>query len=90
MVGYMRYSALMPPSIVSIAYRVTYSPPLTFPVRLVVVSMLLRRFYTTIQVAQPFKGYRYVEVIGFDNDKVIVQITSGHKFSVYADELEDA
>jgi len=37
----------------------------------------------------PFKGYRYVEIVGFDGNQLIVQITSGYEFSVYADELED-
>jgi hypothetical protein len=37
----------------------------------------------------PFKGYKYVEVVGFEGEQLIVQITNGYEFTVYADELED-
>jgi hypothetical protein len=36
------------------------------------------------------KGYRHVEIRGFDGLKLIVQTESGWEFSVYPDELENA
>jgi hypothetical protein len=38
---------------------------------------------------EPVKGYRYVEVVGFDGPRLIVRTTSGYEFTVYADELEE-
>lgn len=38
---------------------------------------------------QPDKGYRYVEIIGFDGNRLIVRTTSGYEFTVYEDELEE-
>jgi hypothetical protein len=37
----------------------------------------------------PFRGYSYVEIVGFEGDRLVVQITSGYEFTVNADELED-
>ena len=37
---------------------------------------------------EPYLGYRYVEIVGFDGDRLIVQITSGLEFTIYKDELE--
>ena len=38
---------------------------------------------------QNYKGYRYVEVTGFNGKRVVVKTTSGWEFEVYADELEE-
>jgi len=37
----------------------------------------------------PERGYRYVEIIGFDGNMLIVQTTNGYTFRVYEDELEE-
>lgn len=37
---------------------------------------------------EPVKGYRYVEITGFDDNRVVVKTTSGYEFTVYEDELE--
>jgi len=37
----------------------------------------------------PERGYRYVEVIGFDGNRLLVTTTSGYEFTIYEDELED-
>ena len=37
---------------------------------------------------EPFKGYRYVEIVGFEGKQIIVKITSGYEFLVFEDELE--
>jgi hypothetical protein len=34
------------------------------------------------------RGYRYVEIIGFDGCRLIVRTTSGYEFTIYEDELE--
>ena len=38
---------------------------------------------------EPVKGYRYVEVVGFDRTRIIVQTSSGMEFTIYEDELEN-
>jgi len=38
---------------------------------------------------EPMKGYRYVEIIGFEGNRLIVRTTSGWEFTIYEDELED-
>jgi len=38
---------------------------------------------------EPVKGYRYVEVIGFEDVKNVVETTSGMVICVYDDELEE-
>ena len=39
---------------------------------------------------EPYLGYRYVEIIGFDGyGRLIVRLSSGFEFSIYPDELED-
>ena len=37
----------------------------------------------------PVKGYRYVEIIGFDGLYIIVRTTSGWEFAVQEHELEE-
>ena len=37
----------------------------------------------------PERGYRYVEIIGFDGTRLLVRTSSGYEFTVYPDELED-
>ena len=37
---------------------------------------------------EPFEGYRYVEIVGFDGNRIVVQTTSGYQFTVYEDEME--
>ena len=44
---------------------------------------------TTAYLITPFRGYRHVEVVGFEGIRLVVQISSGYEFTVYADELED-
>ena len=38
---------------------------------------------------RPEKGYRYVEIVDFDGNMLVVRTTSGWEFRVYTDELED-
>ena len=38
---------------------------------------------------EPVRGYRYVEVVGYDGVRLVVQTTSGYEFSIYEDELEE-
>ena len=38
---------------------------------------------------EPVKGYRYVEIVGFDGDRLVVRTTSGWEFTVREDELEE-
>jgi membrane protein implicated in regulation of membrane protease activity len=38
---------------------------------------------------RPELGYRYVEIVGFEGNKLIVKTTSGYEFVIYEDELED-
>ena len=38
---------------------------------------------------QPEKGYRFVEIVGFDGLRLVVQTTSGWEFTIWPDELED-
>lgn len=37
---------------------------------------------------EPVKGYRYVEIVGFDGNRIVVRTTSGYEFTVYEDELQ--
>ena len=43
----------------------------------------------TGNLIKPEKGYRHVEVVGFDGVFLIVRTTSGWEFSIYEDELEE-
>ena len=38
---------------------------------------------------EPERGYRYVEIVGYDSNRLIVRTTSGYEFTVYEDELEE-
>ena len=38
---------------------------------------------------EPYLGYRYVEIIGFEGERLIVRITSGLEFTIYENELEE-
>ena len=38
---------------------------------------------------RPERGYRYVEIIGFSDERLDVRTVSGMELSVFADELED-
>ena len=38
---------------------------------------------------EPVLGYRFVEIVGFDGVRLVVQTTSGYEFTVYEDELEE-
>jgi len=38
---------------------------------------------------EPYKGYRYVEIVGYEGTMLVVQITSGLELYVYEDELEE-
>lgn len=38
---------------------------------------------------KPELGYRYVEIIGIEGDRLLVRTTSGYEFRIYEDELED-
>ena len=38
---------------------------------------------------EPVKGYRYVEIVDYDDGRFVVRTTSGWEFTVYEDELED-
>ena len=38
---------------------------------------------------ETYLGYRYVEIVGFEGERLIVRITSGLEFTVYEDELSD-
>jgi hypothetical protein len=37
---------------------------------------------------EPVKGYRYVEIVGFDGRFIVVKTTSGWEFSVSEDDFE--
>ena len=37
----------------------------------------------------PYLGYRYVEIIGFEVNRLVVRLTSGLEITIYPDELED-
>ena len=37
----------------------------------------------------PDKGYRYVDIIGHEGNRLVVRNTAGYEFTVYEDELED-
>ena len=36
-----------------------------------------------------YKGYRHVEVVGFDGHKLVVETSSGWQLTVWEDELEN-
>ena len=38
---------------------------------------------------KPYQGYKYVEIIGFEGNKLVVRLSSGFEITIYADELED-
>ena len=38
---------------------------------------------------KPEKGYRRVEIVGFDGVRLVVQTESGWEFTIYEDELEE-
>ena len=42
-----------------------------------------------VHLIEPFKGYRCVEVIGFDGVRIIVKTSSGYELTIYEDELEE-
>jgi hypothetical protein len=37
---------------------------------------------------EPFRGYRYVEVVGYDGLRLVVRLSNGYETTVYEDELE--
>lgn len=43
--------------------------------------------YANLKV--PEKGYRHVEIIGFDGVRLVVRTSSGWEFTVYEDELQE-
>jgi len=43
----------------------------------------------TADLKEPVKGYRHVEIVGFDGNQLVVQTSSGWEFSVWEDELEE-
>ena len=43
----------------------------------------------TAYLKKPEKGYRFVEVVGFDGNRLIVQTSGGWEFTIWSDELED-
>ena len=38
---------------------------------------------------RPELGYRYVDIIGLDGERLLVRTTNGLEFTVYPDELEN-
>ena len=44
----------------------------------------------TAYLKKPEKGYRFVEIVGFDGVRLIVRTTSGWEFTIYEDELESS
>ena len=38
---------------------------------------------------EPERGYRYVEIVGFEGVRLIVRTTSGYEFTIYEDKLEE-
>jgi len=38
---------------------------------------------------EPAKGYRYVEIVDYDEDRFVVRTASGWEFTVYENELEE-
>ena len=38
---------------------------------------------------EPVKGYRYVEIVGFDGPKYVVTTSSGMELTICEDDLED-
>ena len=38
---------------------------------------------------EPVRGYRYIEIVGYDGNRLIVRTTSGYEISAYCDELEE-
>jgi hypothetical protein len=38
---------------------------------------------------EPYLGYRHVEIVGFEDERLTVRISSGLEFTVYEDELEE-
>ena len=43
----------------------------------------------SVYLKESVRGYRCVEIIGFEDSCIIVQTTSGYEFSIYEDELEE-
>ena len=43
----------------------------------------------TAYLKVPERGYRAVEIIGFEGGRLVVKTTSGMEFTIRADELED-
>jgi hypothetical protein len=48
-----------------------------------------REIGDSVYLKELVKGYRYVEIAGFDGVRIIVRTISGYEFSIYEDELED-
>lgn len=46
-----------------------------------------REIGDSAELKEPVKGYRHVEIVGFDGVRPIVRTSSGMEFSVYEDEL---
>ena len=44
----------------------------------------------TAYLIKPVKGYRRVEIVGFDGVRLVVRTESGWELTIYEDELEDA
>ena len=38
---------------------------------------------------EPYLGYRYVDILEVNDDKLLVRLASGKEIEVYEDELED-
>ena len=38
---------------------------------------------------EPYLGYRYVEIIGFEGNRLVVRLSSGLEITISEDELED-
>jgi hypothetical protein len=38
---------------------------------------------------EPYLGYRHVEIVGYEFDRLLVRLTSGLEITVHPDELED-
>jgi|GEM_PF-1750222 len=56
------------------------------------INMSIERKYEigdSAYLKEPYLGYRYVEIVGFEGERLIVRITSGLEFTIYIDELEE-
>ena len=48
-----------------------------------------REIGDTACLITPVKGYRKVEIVGYDGLRLVVRTESGWEFTVWEDELED-